>query len=95
MLLEGKGKRKLQVDSAAVKAMFEEETDSLMRDLKAVEESYGTDILTLSIACGYIAQLLANNKVERHLQKRHPDILETLRGLLAEVKPEKTNVAET
>jgi RepB plasmid partitioning protein/ParB-like nuclease domain len=93
-LLELPSKRKLEADSAAVRAMFEEETDSLIRDLKAVEESYGTDILTLSIACGYITRFLANGEIERHLQKRHPEILSTLRSLLAEVKPEKTNIAE-
>lgn len=93
-LLERPSKRKLQVDSAAVREMFEEETDSLIRDLKAVEESYGTDILTLSVACAYIDRILANKEIDRHLQKRHPEILNTLRTLLAETKPDKKNVSE-
>ncbi len=55
--------------------MLEQETDLLIRKLKAVEESYGTDMLTLSIACGYVERLIGNSRVERHLEKHHPDIL--------------------
>ena len=88
-LLEVPSKRKIEATSTAAQAMLEEETDSLMRDLKTVENSYGTDMLTLSISCGYIERLLANARVERHLDKHHSDILTELRSLLSEVKPEK------
>ncbi len=69
--------------------MLEEESDLLVRDLKAMEESYGTDVLTLSISAGYIGRLLANTAVEQFLGKYHSDILGALRTFLAEMKPGK------
>lgn len=79
-----------QISSIAAQEMMKQETDSLLQNLKSVEQSYGTDILTLAISCGYVARLLRNVKVERYLEKHHPDILVELRSLLSEVKPEMT-----
>src|SRR5579863_6719250 len=79
----------VEATSRAAQAMLEQETDLLIRELKAVEESYGTDMLTLSIACGYVERLLSNSRVEKHLDKHHSDILGELRTLLADVKPQK------
>ncbi len=90
-----KRKPTLEATSRAAQAMLEQETDLLIRELKAVEESYGTDMLTLSITCGYIERILANSRVEKHLEKHHPDILGELRALLAEVKPQKDKSSET
>jgi len=64
--------------------MLEEENEFLLRDLKSVEESYGTDILTLTVACGYLDRLLNNTKIERYLARHHIDILHTLQKLLSE-----------
>ena len=91
MLVEVPSKRKptIEATSRAAQAMLEQETDLLIRELKAVEESYGTDMLTLSIACGYVERLLSNSRVEKHLDKHHSDILGELRTLLADVKPQK------
>jgi len=86
----------IEATSLAAQAMLEQETDLLIRELKAVEESYGTDMLSLSIACGYIERLLSNTRVQKHLDKHHPDILGELRALLADVKPQgNTGAAET
>ena len=87
--MPSKGKPTIEATSRAAQAMLEQETDLLIRELKAVEESYGTDMLTLSIACGYVERLLSNSRVERHLDKHHPDLLSELRTLLAEVKPHR------
>ena len=91
MLVEVPSKRKptIEATSRAAQAMLEQETDLLIRELKAVEESYGTDMLTLSIACGYVERLLSNSRIEKHLDKHHSDILRELRTLLADVKPQK------
>ena len=91
LLVEVSSKRKptIEATSRAAQAMLEQETDLLIRELKAVEESYGTDMLTLSIACGYVERLLSNSRVEKHLDKHQPDILGELRALLADVKPQK------
>jgi hypothetical protein len=74
---------------ATQKAMIEQETDALLRDFKAVEDSYGTDVLTLSVSVGYLERLLGNTRVERYLAKRYPDILQQLQQLLAGVRTEK------
>ena len=91
LLVEVPSKRKptIEATSRAAQARLEQETDLLVRELKAVEESYGTDMLTLSIACGYVERLLSNSRVEKHLDKHHPDILGELRTLLAAVKPQR------
>ena len=89
LLLEAPSTRNIEVGSARARALLEQETDSLLKDLKNIEASYGTDILTLSIALGYIERLLGNVRVERHLTKHHPDILASLRSLISEVKPDR------
>jgi hypothetical protein len=88
LLVETSSKPKptIEATSVAAQAMLEQEMDLLIRELKAVEESYGTDMLTLSIACGYVERLLSNARVEKHLDKHHSDILRELRALLADVK---------
>lgn len=89
LLVEVPVSRKLDAKSTGARVMLEQETDFLLRDLKAVEDSYGTDILILTVSCRYVERLLANGRVERHLSKHHPDILNALRGLLSEIGPEK------
>jgi ParB/RepB/Spo0J family partition protein len=53
---------------------MEEEMESLERDVKAVEESYGENMLNLTCARGYIKKLLDNAKVVRFLTANHSDI---------------------
>jgi prepilin-type processing-associated H-X9-DG protein len=84
-----KPKPQIEATSIAAQTMLEQETGLLVRELKAVEESYGTDVLTLSIACAYIERLLSNPRIEKHLDKHQPDILGQLRALISEVKPQK------
>jgi hypothetical protein len=57
-----------QPNQAAI-AMLEEESESLVRDLKAVETSYGTDMLTLTVFCGYAERLLNNGRIEKYRQR--------------------------
>ena len=64
--------------------MLEGENEVLLRDLKSVEESYGTDVLTLTVSCGYIERLLSNPKIERYLERNHAEILQTMKKLLLE-----------
>jgi hypothetical protein len=70
--------------------MLEQETDALLREYKAVDESYGTEVLPLSVSCGYIERLLANVRVQRYLSKRYPDILQQLQQLVADIQGDKT-----
>jgi hypothetical protein len=85
-MLEGPAasSRKLHATSIAARSMLEEENDFLLRDLKSVEESYGTDVLTLTVTCGYLDRLLKNAMVERYLAKNHTDILHALQKMLTD-----------
>jgi hypothetical protein len=78
--------RKTKGASPTAQAVLEEESDLLVRDLKAMEESYGTDVLTLSVSSGYIRRLLSNAVVEQFLEKHHPDILNELRTFVSDSK---------
>jgi hypothetical protein len=85
-MLEGSAasSKKLQATSMAARSMLEEENEFLLRDLKSVEESYGTDVLTMTVACGYLDRLLKNSMIERYLARHHVDILQALQNLLSD-----------
>ena len=78
--------RKLQVTSTATQSMLEEENETLLKNLKSVEQSYGSDILTLTVSCGYINRLLKNPGIVRYLEKHYAEILEALKRLVSDVK---------
>jgi hypothetical protein len=60
--------------SAEEVARMENEMETLERDFKAVEESYGDNMLNLTLARGYVKKLLENAKVVRFLSSKHQDI---------------------
>jgi ParB-like chromosome segregation protein Spo0J len=64
-------------------ARMEEELAGLQRDLKAVEQSYGENVLTLTVSRGYIKKLLENAKVVRFLKGQHPEILSEFEAVAA------------
>jgi hypothetical protein len=72
------------------KAMLEQETDTLLREFKAVEKSYGSDVLTLGVCCRYLDRMLANARVHKYLSKRYPEILQQLQQLLDDVNEDKS-----
>lgn len=55
--------------------MMEGESATLDREFKAIEQDCGSDHLDVILATGYVASLLENAKVVRHLAHCHPDIL--------------------
>lgn len=56
-------------------ARMERELDSLNRDFKAVEETYGDDVLQLVLASRYLGRLVENANIQGYLVKYHPDVL--------------------
>jgi hypothetical protein len=60
--------------SAEEIARMEHEMDSLHRDFKAFEESYGENVLNLQLVCRYVARLLQNAKVVRYLSSQYRDM---------------------
>ena len=59
--------------SGAEIARMEQEMESLQRDFKASEETYGENVLNLTLACRYVAKLLQNAKVVRFLSSQYRD----------------------
>jgi len=63
-------------------------TDSLsdrIQERRTVEESYGPDVLHLTVIKGYLAKLLANAAVVRWLARHQPEYLKEFQSI-AELK---------
>ncbi len=75
--------------TAEQKAMMEHEINLLLRNLKDVEDTYGTDILDFTLAYRYLERVVSNEHVRRYLGKRHTDLLFELNALLREVEAER------
>jgi hypothetical protein len=70
--------------SNAKMELLQQESDTLLVDLKKVEQSYATQALDLTLGLGYLERLLANIQVERYLAKNHIELLHEFKKLLAE-----------
>jgi hypothetical protein len=60
---------------------MERELATLQTQVKSVEETYGIDNLHLTVARGYIAKLLANNRVVRWLATYQQDSVRDMSGV--------------
>jgi hypothetical protein len=56
-------------------ARMESEMGSLQREYKLIEDNYGQDVLKLTLAKGYLANLLNNAKIVRYLAQNHSGLL--------------------
>jgi len=79
--------RQLKANANAADALLGEDTDGLIQNLKAIEETYGSDVLTLTVACAYLDRLFEHEKILRYLDKNHPGPLETLRAIVSDIRP--------
>ena len=82
MLVEPERDRSKKSGNPEQRLRLQQETEALIRDLKRVEESYGTEVLTLSVSCRYLARVLGNAKIRRELEERHPELLVELESVL-------------
>jgi len=64
-------------------ARMEREMESLQKDFKQIENSYGDDILHLVIASGYLAKLVSNSEIEKFLTEHYPEFLQEFRAIIA------------
>ena len=55
-------------------ARMEQEMRAVEPNFRAVEQSYGENMLNLTLARGYVKKLLLNVKVVRFLSSKHPDV---------------------
>lgn len=61
--------------SDAQMALMEQESASLDREFRLIEESYGADNLDLVVASGYVGRLLSNARIIRYLAQNYPELL--------------------
>ncbi|MHB1958098.1 MAG: plasmid partitioning protein RepB C-terminal domain-containing protein [Acidobacteriaceae bacterium] len=85
--------KRLRRTTATQHAVMEQGSDALIEDFKMVEKSYTSDLLSLTIAAGYLRRMLENGRIERHLLKLHPDILQAIQGILATVDEDKVSAS--
>lgn len=79
--------------AANQQSVMEQGSDALLEDIKMVQKSYTGDLLSLTIAAGYLARMLENARIERHLVKHHPDIFQAIQEVLRVVNEEKARVS--
>lgn len=75
---EGKKKKGMTAEEVA---RLEREMESQEQDFKSIEASYTENMMSLTLARGYVKRLLENNRIMRHLSGKHPDILKEFEGI--------------
>lgn len=60
---------------------MEAEMAKCEREYRLVEESYGEDVLSLTLAKGYLGSLLGNAPVVRHMAQHHAAILRQFQNI--------------
>jgi len=64
-------------------ARMEREMERLRDQYRLSEQSYGQDILELTVALGYLGKLLKNERVIRFVQKLQPEVYEQMATIVA------------
>ena len=75
MLVSESKPKKLTGVTVDQMAKMERGMGNLQEQFKLAEQSYGQEILNLVLAKGYLAKLMANEAISRHLTKNPPDVL--------------------
>lgn len=55
-------------------ARMEVELEALERDILQIDETFGRDVVNLTIARGYVKKLLENTRVAKYLGSKHADV---------------------
>ncbi len=88
MLLCGEMPTKLKGLSAEQMARMEREMGNIQGQYKAVEHTYGQDILNLVLTKGYLVKLISNTAVRRYLNQCQPEILTEFESIAQSVSLE-------
>lgn len=67
---------------------MQDELETLQRDLQGYEDTYGQNFLNLVVARGYLAKLLANERIRRLLTERYPEIATAMQHIVESVSLE-------
>ena len=63
-------------------AKMEKEMEVLQRDLQAVQQTHGNEMLELVLASGYVTRLFSNPRVARYLAQHHEDLCRELHAIV-------------
>lgn len=64
-------------------ARMERELESLNRDFRAMEATFGDDVLQLVLSSRYLGRLIANPNIASYLDARHPEIIQEFRTIVS------------
>ena len=64
-------------------ARMERELESLNKDFRAVEATFGDDVLHLVLASRYVERLIANDAISAYVEDKHPEILAEFHNIVA------------
>lgn len=64
-------------------ALMEREMKKVQQDYRAIEATYGEDMLNLVVAAGYVSRLISNRRIARFLDDNHPEILSQFTAIVA------------
>jgi hypothetical protein len=73
-----------KVDGLSAEQMdrMQREMEAVQADFKSVEKKYGTNVLQLVVANGYIGALIRNAEIERYLDEHYPEILAQFKSIV-------------
>jgi hypothetical protein len=63
-------------------ARMEHEMQTVQKDFILIEESYGRNVVDLTLARGYLKKLLDNSRVVRYLAQKHRELLPELQRIV-------------
>lgn len=82
MLVREDKPKKIRGMTVEQMTIMEREMTNLEGQFKLVEQSYGTDVLNLVLAKGYLAKLLGNEAVIRFLTQNRSDLLDEFSSIV-------------
>jgi RepB plasmid partitioning protein len=82
-LAKAAGPKRVAGMTSADLVLMEREMRTVQRDFRAVERTYGEDILNPVIATGYVSKLIRNHRIERYLEENHPENLREFRVIVS------------
>ena len=85
-------RNKKQIEMEIVK--LEKEMSQVQRKYKDAEANYGSDLLNLVVARGYLSKLISTPTVKDYLTQNHPDILDTFELVVNTVSMDEAVSAE-
>jgi hypothetical protein len=78
----GEPKAKKGLDAEEI-ARMQAEMETLEHDFRAVEQSYGANVLNFTVTKNYLKKLLENGKVTKFLSSKHPDLFSEFQAIIA------------